>query len=185
MELILVRHTAILNPEKLCYGRLEIPLDNDFLAAAGSIQEKLNEVKFDAVYSSPSVRCMKLAAFFKQPVIQEKRLMELDFGSWEGLPWDRIDQSSLNTWMNDFVNVRVPGGESYLDLQSRAMELVGDLKQLAGNRYLLVSHGGPVRAILSTIMQISLKDSFQLEVPYGAIFKLKINPGSADMVEFP
>ncbi len=35
--------------------------------------------------------------------------------------WDELPREELDAWMADFVNIRIPGGESYLDVQARVM----------------------------------------------------------------
>ncbi len=53
----------------------------------------------------------------------------------------------VDPWMNDFVNVSIPGGESYVqvfDRVSRAFVVAG-----TGERAAIVTHGGVIRSILA------------------------------------
>ena len=76
--------------------------------------------KYDIVYSSPAKRCIALSeALNFGEIIEDKRLLEIDFGDWEGLEWDEIDKNLLNHWMEDFVNVAPTNGESFNQMYLR------------------------------------------------------------------
>lgn len=185
MELILIRHTELANPDKLCYGRTDLPLTADFDTAADEIKNICNvltDLSRAELVCSPSPRCQQLAAVLKADFSFDPRLYELNFGSWEGIPWDKIDEIQLFSWMDNFVGRPVPGGESYLDLQARVMEYVSTLNQ--ADTVIIVSHGGPIRAIIASLLHISLYDSFQLNVPYGAVFRIQTAEGLCNTVNF-
>ncbi len=48
--------------------------------------------------------------------------MELACGEWEGIHWDAIPAEVIDSWMKDFVNVCIPGGESYVQMHKRVTE---------------------------------------------------------------
>ena len=106
-------------------------------------------------------------------------LMELHCGSWEMQHWDEIPKPELQPWMNDFVSVKVPGGESYLDLYTRTVKryekISGEVKPAA-----IVAHGGVIRSILSHITGTPLKEAFErFPLYYGAV--AKINTATAEV----
>jgi alpha-ribazole phosphatase len=47
-------------------------------------------------------------------------LIELDFGDWEGRPWDAIDRVELDTWCADFSRYAPGGGECLHAMLERA-----------------------------------------------------------------
>lgn len=177
MELILIRHSEILNPDKLCYGQTEMPLTSTFEDEAKLILGKCVAFNSHKIYASPALRCTILAEKFDRSFDIEPRLYEMAFGEWEGIAWDKIAQEPLLAWMDNFVVNKVPLGESYLELQSRVLEFIAELNQFSGRKYLLICHAGPIRALISTLLNISLYDSFNLTVSYGDIFKLEIIEG--------
>lgn len=177
MELILIRHSEILNPERLCYGQTEMPLTSRFAADATLILSKCNAFNSHKIYCSPALRCTHLADKFERSFNIDPRLYEMAFGEWEGIAWDNVAQEPLLEWMDNFVVNKVPSGESYLDLQSRVLEFIAELNQVSGGKFLLISHAGPIRALISTILNTSLYDSFNLKVSYGDVFKLEIITG--------
>ena len=78
-------------------------------------------------------------------------------------------------WMSDFVNVRIPGGESYLDLFERTtffFQQIALQKQQAA----FVTHGGVIRSILSYITTTPLQQSFEVfKIEYGCVVKIQLS----------
>ncbi len=185
MELILIRHTTIQNPDNLCYGQTEMELGDDFQASSLKLLDSCKDFMPDAIFSSPSLRCTRLAASFMQPYHIDSRLAELDFGVWEGRSWDSLEPEGLQYWMDNYVSRPVPGGESYLDLSSRVLGLIAFIKEKSLEKVILITHSGPVRAILACFLEISLYNSFELPVPYGAVFRLSLHEGLCNSVKFP
>jgi alpha-ribazole phosphatase len=76
--------------------------------------------------------------------------------------------------MNDFVNVKVPQGESYLDLYHRVNAVFKNIvlqKQPAA----IVAHGGVLRSILSYITHTPLVNSFDtFKINYGCVVKILV-----------
>ena len=70
-----------------------IQLQNSFNHDMKRIKNQLLN-KYDIVYSSPAKRCIALAESLKfGEIIKDKRLLEIDFGDWEGIEWDQIDKN--------------------------------------------------------------------------------------------
>ena len=56
----------------------------------------------------------------------DARLAELDFGSWEGRPWQDIGAAAVDAWCRDFANHRPGGGESVAALLARCAAFLAD-----------------------------------------------------------
>ena len=102
--------------------------------------------------------------------------MELHCGEWEGLHWDAIPPEVIDPWMKDFVNVCIPGGESYVQMHSRVTQcftrIIEGPKPVA-----IVAHGGVIRSILAHITQTPLVDSFgAFKIHYGCVMQLHATP---------
>jgi hypothetical protein len=104
MEVYLIRHTTPKVDKGICYGQSDISCTDSFMEEAARIIKNLPE-RFDAVYSSPLIRCSCLAENLAKPdsILIDSRLMEVNFGLWEMKKWDDIDKSLLDVWMKDFV----------------------------------------------------------------------------------
>jgi alpha-ribazole phosphatase len=177
MEIYLIRHTPVINPQKLCYGQSEIDLADDWEAHFTALQKKLNLNLSDAlVYSSPSKRCGKLAGFLSGDNFQiDAKLLEMNFGDWELCEWTAIDQTVLNTWMADFVKYQIPGGESFEIMHRRCTQFWDELSgNLSGDKAIIVTHAGVIRSILAHILNIPLDKIFQLEIDYSSVTKVTV-----------
>ncbi|KIO78056.1 hypothetical protein TH53_05525 [Pedobacter lusitanus] len=173
MEIYLIRHTTPLIKKGLVYGRMDVPLAASFSAEKEHILEQIPAV-LDIVYSSPSFRCKVLAAEISPVYQMNTALYELNFGDWEGDTWDKVDRAECETWMNDFVNLAPPNGETMLGMQQRVMAFWTELLQQPYQQVAIVTHGGVIRIILANQQNIALKDSFNLKIAMGEVFKLSI-----------
>ncbi len=174
MQVFIVRHTAVHNPQNVCYGHSEIELQADFEAGFSHIRSGL-PAQFDRVYSSPSKRCVQLALYIqKENIVLEKRLRELNFGQWEGKQWNDIPREELQPWMDDFVYQSPPSGESLLDLYGRVVNYIEELRGSGLNKVLIVTHAGVIRCFAAYILKIPLKQVFKLTVEYLKVFRIEL-----------
>ncbi len=169
MEIYLVRHTTPNIEKGICYGQSDIGITNSFQSEVKKIHQQIPIEEVAMVYSSPLQRCKLLATTFKKEITFDDRLKELNFGDWELQPWDAIHSESLDPWMKDFVNVKVPNGESYIMLQQRILSFYNALDLISQEKIVIITHAGPMRALLSNIRQIDLKDSFAIKIAYGEV----------------
>ena len=168
MEIYLIRHTTPVLSPGLIYGRTELLLSETFSQEAEIIKEKLPE-NFDRVYSSPALRCTELAEKIATDFQTDSRLTELDFGDWEGKTWNTVDQIELQLWMDDFVNVCVPGGESMIGMYQRVKEFWQELTAKSEHKIAIVTHAGVIRLILAIVREIALDKVFEIKVDYGEV----------------
>jgi alpha-ribazole phosphatase len=172
MEIYLIRHTTPDIPRGVCYGQADIDVKETFHAEASMIKKHLPDY-IQHVYSSPLKRCRKLAEwlFPRMPVLFHDDLKEINFGDWELKKWDDISKDETQPWMENFVNVCAPGGENYVRLFNRSIDLFNQIEQTAA--VAIVTHGGVIRSILSHITNTSLKDSFHtFSLHYGCVVKI-------------
>lgn len=174
MEVYLIRHTQPLVEKGLIYGRTDVPLAESFTTEKDIVLNQLPEI-FDAVYSSPSTRCTRLAEVISTQYLIEKSLYELNFGEWEGETWDTINRQDAETWMNDFVHLSPPGGETMKEMETRIMEFWNRLLKQPFARTAVITHGGVIRILLAHYRSVALKDSFTIPVGMGEVFKLSVS----------
>ncbi len=131
-----------------CYGRLDLPLaDPDDIP---SLVAGLAPLRGAAIHSSPLARCrllaQALAEAWDQPTLNvDVRLMEMDFGAWEGLCWDDVPRADLDLWAEDLPGFAPPGGETGVALIARVTEFWQSLAAPA----VVVTHGGPLKVLLA------------------------------------
>lgn len=173
MEIYLIRHTTPDIAKGICYGQTDLDVTGSFQQEVEGIIPYLPDT-IQTVHSSPLQRCSKLAkALFPKHGIQlHKDLMELNCGNWEMQVWNEIPQAEIQPWMEDFVHVKVPGGESYTQLHERVMSRF-DWIARQETPAVIIAHGGVLRSIVSHITNTPLKQSFDaFSFQYGCVVKL-------------
>lgn len=173
MEVYLVRHTETVCEKGICYGQADVSLKEPYLEQFELIK---SQIPVDSiVYSSPLLRCTKLANYLSTAIIADSRLMEMNFGDWELKKWEAIPPDDFTPWMNDFVNVRVPNGESFVDLHDRVIDFLdNELQNKTHKTIVIVAHAGVIRSILCKISGLPLTDAFQNKVDFGSVIRVII-----------
>ena len=174
MEIYLIRHTTPDVAKGVCYGQTDLDVTESFLHEATIIRKYLPG-NIQQVYSSPLQRCSKLAQhLFPLHAIQFHRdLMEINCGLWEMKRWDDIPKATIDPWMEDFVNVRIPEGENYIDLHERVNKSFNDIAKKPFPA-VIVAHGGVIRSILAGITNTPLIDSYAaFSLHYGCVITIE------------
>ncbi len=172
MGLILIRHTRPDVPSGLCYGCTDVALADSFAEEAARVLAALPEIRF--LVTSPLQRCMALAQYIaaakELPLAVDERLMEMDFGAWQGRHWSDLPMSDLNAWSDDFLHARPHGGESVAMFVSR----VGDALAAWSSRQepvALVTHAGVIKVACQP--ECDLPRDFDAPVDFGGIVVLQ------------
>ncbi len=172
MEIFLVRHTTPNIEKGICYGHANIGVTASFDKERKHILAALENISNAKIYSSPLQRCKALAASFGEKVYYDDRLKELNFGDWELQAWDKISKSEIDPWMHDFVHVKTTNGESYKDLEKRALTFFREVVLSEAGNKIIVTHAGVIRAIVASLEGIDLKDSFSILLDYGQVISI-------------
>jgi alpha-ribazole phosphatase len=174
MKLTLIRHTSLQVPPGVCYGQSDIDVAASFANEVAITKAKIAGMNFDAMYTSPLQRCHKLAqALNIGEAVHDARLKELHFGDWEMQAWDDIPRDYFDVWAQDYANLAPPNGETFGQLQQRALHFLEEIKlQHAGKHILIVTHGGLIRALLAHVLNMELKDLFRFNIDYASVTEL-------------
>lgn len=165
-------------------GGLRGSLD-DALTATGWQQMSaalIDRGPWNRVISSPLQRCAQfaeqLALRLGVPVSLEKDLQELHFGAWEGQSAAALmetDAEGLGLFWADPYSFTPPQGEAVSDFSARVLAAVERLHQAyAGERVLLVSHGGVMRLLLAKARGLPREQLLNVEVAHGGFFSLNV-----------
>ena len=150
MALILLRHTRPEVAAGLCYGRTDLALAGDFADTAADLARDLPP--FRRILCSPLSRCRRLAqalaAARALPLTVDPRLIEMDFGAWEGRPWSDLPRVELDAWAADLLHARPHGGETVAELAARTDAALAAARRGAVPA-LLVTHAGVIKAALA------------------------------------
>lgn len=175
MDIYLIRHTQAANNVGLCYGQTDVILADSYADEMAILHNKLPEFSDDcSVFSSPLTRCLQLAQTFSDNVVTDERLLELNFGDWEGLQFDVIDADVLKHWTDNVVTAKPPNGEGFEELYVRATTFWKELIASDVNQVLIFTHAGVIRALLAHALNLPLANSFQLRIDSGSVHKLRL-----------
>ncbi|WP_245870371.1 histidine phosphatase family protein [Teichococcus rhizosphaerae] len=148
MRVALVRHLPTDLPPGLCYGRLDPPPRRG--ADAAPLRAALSGFGPARWLCSPAQRCRALAGALAEGALitEDARLLELDFGEWEGRAWNDVPRAALDAWAADPWGFAPPGGESGAALVARLRAFHADLRAAAPRKNcVVVAHGGPLKVL--------------------------------------
>jgi broad specificity phosphatase PhoE len=145
---------------------------------AEDLAEALAPEKIQHILTSPMERCRETAAPMAKRFGLEARvseaLNEVDFGDWTNRTFAELNLlESWKQWNVFRSGGRAPGGETMLEVQSRMIGLMAELRrQFAGQRIALVGHGDPLGAALL----------FYLGTPLEFIRRIELSPASVTVL---
>lgn len=175
MKIYLMRHTSVLlNGNEHCYGFTDVDVRDTFEEEAAAACARLKGLDPEAIFTSPLQRAAKLAAFCGYPdAIRDDRLKEMNFGDWEGKPWEEIlDTTDVEAFFCRYIDEPVPGGESQREQFERVRDFILE-KKAAGYRSILIfCHGGVINCARTLVGQCTLESAFASLPPFGSLTEL-------------
>ena len=156
MTLWLVRHARPLVESGVCYGALDVAADSEATAQAAHALAAALPQGLPVAYS-PLQRCEQLAQTLRwlRPDLTFKpdvRLVEMDFGQWEGVPWDQIPRAAMDAWTADFGEHCFGGVESANAVLRRVASAWHDtwseMGEAGGRGAVWITHAGVIRAAM-------------------------------------
>jgi broad specificity phosphatase PhoE len=149
-RLILVRHgQSTYNAQARLQGQADPPLSEAGRREAELLRPALARLEADRVVTSDLRRARETAELLGYPDARpDARFREIDVGAWAGRRLAEFPSGSEPAWRGG--SLKAPDGESWDELQARVGAAVDELIA-AGGSWLVVCHGGVVRAALSHV----------------------------------
>jgi len=169
MAIHVIRHTKVAVPKSVCYGQTDVALADTFPADRERVANQISGLAFEQVFVSPATRCQRLAMHLCADFETDQRLWELNFGDWEMMEWDDITDPYLMKWMENYVGLPCPNGESFKDMVSRVEQFVQEQLVAATGEICVITHAGVVRCLHHIINEVPLKEVFNIQVRSGSI----------------
>ena len=134
-------------------GHSDRPLTDLGREQARGLADLVAAENVEAIYASPLSRALEtariVAARTGLGVVVDEGLREVDTGSWSGLSRAEVRErypEGFQRWITGGAGWE--DGESYEEMAERVLAAVNRIAAAhPGGRVLLVSHGGPIRAI--------------------------------------
>jgi len=178
-QIIFLRHgQAKNNTERILAGRTEgVPLTDTGIKQSEHTAELLTHMNISTIYSSPIERAKHTAEIVGKhnslDVTIDDRLNELDMGKFTGMPYDEIFKSHGNVFMkfyNGELEIAHNGVETFPDVKKRILGIVEHvIEKHPDENVLLVTHMDPIKAMLSTIVDLSPTNLFELIIANASL----------------
>jgi probable phosphoglycerate mutase len=182
-QIIFLRHgQAKNNTDRILAGRTPgVPLTDTGIKQAEQTGKLLEDMNISAIYSSPIQRAKHTAEIVGEhnsiDVIIDDRLIELDMGKFTGVPYDEIFASHGNVFMkfyNDELEIAHNGVETFADVKKRVLGIVDHvIEKHPDENVVLVTHMDPIKAMLSTIVDLSPTNLFELIIANASLSVFK------------
>jgi probable phosphoglycerate mutase len=183
LRLLLARHAVTAQTGSRLSGWTPgLHLTDEGRAQAAALAARLAPVTIHAVYSSPLERCLEtasgIAAARGLEVRELPELGEVRYGDWTGRELKDLAKEDLwRTVQRTPSSARFPGGESLLEMQTRAVAAIERLRQAPehdGQSVLVASHADVIKAVTAHYTGLHL-DQFQ---------RLVVGPASLTAIGF-
>ena len=165
-KLILIRHGQTeWNKDGRFQGQSNVALSEEGIRQAEELATHFPVESLAAIYSSDLMRARRTAETIGTHLGCEVQalpeLRELNFGDWEGLTYQEITEGwpdALKNFLRHPDILEVPHGETFLQLQERAMKAIqGIVERHEGDIVAVVAHGGILRTVLSSVLHMPLR----------------------------
>lgn len=163
-------------------GRTDIPLSDAGRAMARQAQEEYRELHFDICYTSPLLRARETAEILLEgrqiPIVTDERLVEMSFGSFEGVQnyWGTPDSPIRFLFQHpEMYTESVGGAETFAELFQRTgafLEEVVQPRLERGEDVLIVAHGATNCSIISAIRSLPIEQFWSAGVEQCKILAL-------------
>jgi probable phosphomutase (TIGR03848 family) len=150
---------------------------------AERLVERLDGVRVDAIVSSPLERCRETAAPLakarRRAVDVRRAWIEVGYGEWTGRPITQLRRTKL--WrrvMHAPSNVRFPGGESLLEVQTRAVGATFDVAaRHPKGTVVVVSHADVIRLLVAHLAGMHADHLQRLSIDTASITAVSLSDG--------
>mgnify|MGYP001166361819 FL=1 len=168
-RLIIVRHGQTdANVQGKTQGQIDTDLNKNGLEQAKKTGNYIRKnYSIDETWASDLKRTQQTAKEISQVSVKTNLLREMSFGKWENRLFKEIMDEFpdlVKDYANASDNFKAPDGESFIDMHERAKNFMKNISW-EKETTLIVSHGGFMRVLLTTILNLPRKNllNFQFE----------------------
>jgi broad specificity phosphatase PhoE len=169
-------------------GRADLTLSETGLDQAARLAIRFATVPIASVVASPLQRARQTAAAIADAcgcdVEVDDRLIELDYGDWDGRPLAEIPSDAWTAWRAD-PHFAPPGGESLVAVTQRVESFCRDRLSSADGRVIAVSHVSPIKAAVAWSLGVDERATWRMQLGLATVTTLGARPdGSGYLSSF-
>ncbi|MCS7071416.1 MAG: MSMEG_4193 family putative phosphomutase, partial [Anaerolinea sp.] len=185
-QLLLIRHAVndYVKTGKLAGWTPGVHLNEEGVAQAAALGQRLADVPIDALYASPLERTMETAQAIQQhhahlTIVQSDEIGEVRYGDWEGLAIALLQTRKMWHLVQEYPSrAYFPNGETMREVQLRAVNAVeriaaGHPRQLVA----IVTHADLIKMILAHYLGMHLDNFQRIVVSPASITTLMLGYG--------
>jgi broad specificity phosphatase PhoE len=165
------------NRAGLLLGRSDAALTDRGRAQAERLAKAFDGLEVQHVLTSPLRRARDTAAPIATAcglaVEVDDRLIEIDYGDWEGRPFAELDREVVRRWRAD-PGFAPPAGES-LDVVAARMASFCD-ERLDDRVVVAVSHVSPIKAAVTWTLGVSPELAWRMRLDVASITRIVPGP---------
>jgi len=98
----------------------------------------------------------------------------MDFGSWEGQPWDAVPREELDAWAGDVWHYKAGGAESAAMVAARYRLWVEAVQTTRMNVVVAVTHAGVIRVALACSGRSYAAEWSTAAVEFGGVYGIGV-----------
>lgn len=173
MKFILVRHGETeANIGDIYSGWTDFPLTEKGSKAIKATAEALKRYEnIEIIYSSPLNRALTTAKVISASINKEIKIVdnlrEMNFGIFDGKERRHIQESyakEWKSWIEDYVNYRIPEGENLIDVYNRIKDFINKLIE-EDKDSIIVTHGGIIQTMITYLLDLGLDKIWRFQCP--------------------
>lgn len=181
---LLIRHgeTDFVKTGKMAGRTPGVHLNDKGLREAQELASCLKAAPIKLLYSSPMERTLEtakpLAKALGLKIIRSEGLIETDIGDWKGMEIKKArklpEWKTVQTAPSRF---KFPGGESFVDAQTRLVKTIEEIISHHANDSLIAcfSHADPIRLVMAYYLGMSLDHFQRISCHTGSVSVLKFS----------
>lgn len=167
MKIYITRHGETQwNVQGLMQGQKDSELTEKGIDNAKRLGERLKDINFDVIYSSPLKRAVDTANYIKgekdTKVVLVESLREMSFGVWEGMEHSKVKElypeQHIDFWQRPHLYKPIENGESFEEVLMRVKKVWEDIIKAGGDNVLIVTHAVVLKTLYLIIKKLEIKD---------------------------
>jgi broad specificity phosphatase PhoE len=185
--IVFVRHGETPpNRSGLLLGRFDPSLTDAGRLQAEQLAIRVRDLTPDTVISSPLVRAREtatpIAVAIGCAVEIDNRLVEIDYGEWDGRPFAELPPDVVARWQRE-PDFAPPGGESLGAVGTRVAGLCDEL--LTDDRVVVaVSHVSPIKAAVCWALGVGDELAWRMRLDVASITRIARGPAGPVLLGF-